>query len=105
MSEHAQSKSTFGIVGVGAAACAACCAGPLLAIIGGITIAGLAGTLFLGAVSLVAVVAAAVGYFAVHRRRQAAVCAIDEIAVPITFMTKRASVDEATAHPATEGVR
>lgn len=35
---------TFSTIGIGVVACAACCAGPVIAILGGITIAGIAGT-------------------------------------------------------------
>lgn len=69
------SKDGFGIVGLGAVACAACCAGPLLAILGGLSLAGLASTLLVGAVGLAVFVAAGVAYIVVRRQRQAAVCA------------------------------
>jgi mercuric ion transport protein len=44
------------VLGFGVAACAACCAGPLFAFLGGATAAGLAGTVFVGAVGVVVVV-------------------------------------------------
>ena len=39
-------------LGLGAAACVACCAGPILAFLGGLGIAGLASTLLIGAAGL-----------------------------------------------------
>ena len=58
-----EQKSTAGVVGVGVAACAACCAGPVLAAVGGLTTAGpIAGG--------VALVAGGVAY-ARHRRQPA----------------------------------
>jgi len=60
------SKDGFGIVVLGAVACAACCAGPLLAILGGLSLAGLASTLLVGAVGLAAFVAAGVAYIVVR---------------------------------------
>lgn len=55
-----------GILSFGAAACVVCCAGPILAFVGGLTLAGLAGVLN-GVAGFVAV-AAALGVLAVRRR-------------------------------------
>ena len=41
-------RDGLSIVGLGAAACVACCAGPLLAFLGGLTIAGTVSTVFVG---------------------------------------------------------
>lgn len=93
-------KGSFGIVGIGAAACAACCAAPILAILGGATIVGVAGTLFVGVASLLVAVVAAVAYVVVRRRRSIAHTA-ENTPVPVTFSTQ-----PATATPReTEGVR
>ncbi|WP_210405180.1 hypothetical protein [Williamsia sp. 1138] len=60
-----------GLVG----ACALCCAGPLLAILGGIGVAGLAGSLWLPALLMVVAVAAAAGIvLELGRRRRAGAC-------------------------------
>jgi len=56
------------IVGVGAAACAVCCAGPILGFLAAIGIGAAAGFAFFGLVGL-AIVGAALGV-ALHRRRQ-----------------------------------
>lgn len=61
-------RNGLSVFGLGAAACVACCAGPLLAFLGGITIAGTVGTVFVGTAGLlVATVGAAA--FAIVRRR------------------------------------
>ncbi len=75
-------RDGFSILGLGAAACAACCAGPLLAFLGGLAIAGTVGTIVIGtAVLLVAAVGAAA--FSVLRRRpvRCAPAPVDPVAV------------------------
>jgi hypothetical protein len=57
------------VLGMGAAACVACCASPILAIIGGLGLAGLASTLLIGAAGLVIAVAAVAGLLVIGRRR------------------------------------
>ena len=57
----------FGILGIGAAACVACCAGPILAFLGGL---GIASTLLIGTLGLL-ITAAAVAATVVVRRRRA----------------------------------
>lgn len=95
-------KGSFGIVGIGAAACSACCADPILAILGGATIAGVAGTMFVGVASLLVAVVAAVTYVVVRRRRTIA-CTVANTPVPVTFTTKPAA--GAATPRGTEGVR
>ncbi|HUP86904.1 MAG TPA: hypothetical protein VM143_14695 [Acidimicrobiales bacterium] len=102
MSDPTKSQGGFGIVGIGAAACAACCAGPVLAILGGVTIAGVAGTMFVGVASLLVAVVAAVAYVGVRRRRSIA-RAVDNPPVAVTFTNR--PVAGAAAPRATEGVR
>jgi len=61
-------REGLGLVGLGAAACVACCAGPILAFLGGLTLAGVASTLVVGVAGLgLAAVAAAV--WIILRRR------------------------------------
>lgn len=55
-------------------ACAVCCAGPLLAVLGGIGTAGLIGAFWLPALLLVAVLAGVGVAFELRRRRRAAAC-------------------------------
>lgn len=62
------SKDGFSPLGLGAAACVACCAGPILAFFGGLGIAGLASTLLIGTLGLL-ISAAAIAAVVVVRRR------------------------------------
>ncbi|MFE7358053.1 hypothetical protein ACFU8Q_34230 [Streptomyces sp. NPDC057543] len=77
MSHPAPSSSRrprpWGTVGAGMAACAVCCAGPLLALLGGIGAASALASLWIPALAVVAV-AAAVGAYVLRRRRRAAAC-------------------------------
>lgn len=67
-------KEHFGIVGFGAAACAACCAAPILGVIAGIAAMGVfAATLF--GLAAVVVAALAIGVVVLRRRRSTATCA------------------------------
>ena len=76
----------FSILGIGAAACLACCAGPILAVLGGLGIAGLASTLLIGAGGLIITAAAVVAFVAIRRRR--ATCATpDDGPVPVSIST------------------
>jgi membrane protein implicated in regulation of membrane protease activity len=72
-------KDGLGILGVGAAVCVACCAGPILAFVAGLGLAGIAGTVFVGGATLgiVAATAAAVALVVVRRRRARSTCAPD----------------------------
>lgn len=56
------------IVGLGAAACVACCAAPLLAFLGTLTIAGTVGTLLIGTMGLLVAIAGATASTLVRRR-------------------------------------
>lgn len=56
------------VLGLGAAACVACCAGPIIGVIAGIAALGTAAALLTGALTI-AVVAAAVAVIATWRRR------------------------------------
>lgn len=77
--------SRRGMLGFAAAACVACCAGPILAAIGGISLIGLVGTLAFGAVSLaVAGVVIAAVLVVRHRARTSA-----SGAVPVELTPRR----------------
>lgn len=80
-------KDRFNVLGVGAAACLACCAGPILAFLGGLGIAGLASTLLIGAGGLL-ITAAAIAAFIVVRRRRTTCATPDEGPVPVTLATR-----------------
>lgn len=80
MSHPASSPSRrprpWGTAGAGlatVAACAVCCAGPLLALLGGIGAASALASFWVPALAVVAG-AAAVGSYVLHRRRRAAAC-------------------------------
>ena len=60
-------KDGFGLLGIGAAACIACCAPLLLAFLGG---HGLASSIWIGGLGVVIAVAAAVGFAVARRRRR-----------------------------------
>ena len=64
-------RSGFGLLGVAAAACVACCAGPVLALLGGLGLAGLGTSLFVGAAGLLVAVLALVTAIVVAVRRRA----------------------------------
>lgn len=79
-------SSGAGVLGLGVAVCAACCAGPILALLGGASVAGLASTWVIGAAGLVIAALAALAYLAVRRRRTASACvtdAVEPVPVPL----------------------
>jgi hypothetical protein len=82
-------KEHFGIIGVGAAACAACCAGPILAFLGGLSFAGLASTLLIGTLGLAVFVASGTGYLLVRRRRQTPCATPSTEAVSVAAPTRK----------------
>ena len=82
-------KRAGAIIGVGTAACVACCAGPILGLLASIGIATVAGVLVFGLAGLLVAVA---GVFAVsHRRRINA--APTQVSVPIEIGTSRGGPD------------
>lgn len=81
------SKDGFSILGLGAAACVACCAGPILAFLGGLGIAGVASTLLIGAGGLLITIAAVVAFITV-RRRSTACASPDDGPVPVSLSTR-----------------
>jgi len=87
-------KGPFSVIGVGAAACLACCAPLVLGFIGSLGIAGLASTLFVGVGGL-AIAALAVAAFAVVRRRKAN-CATPHEPVPVAAPQRRKPESDTT---------
>jgi hypothetical protein len=70
----------FGLVGVGIAACVACCAPLIVGVLGGLGLAGVAATFVIGGVSLVITIAAVLAYVLFRRRtaaRDGESCAAD----------------------------
>jgi hypothetical protein len=82
-------RSNVGVVGVGVgvAACAVCCAGPIVAILGTIGLAGLGSTSVIGWIGLLGVAPTIVAYI-VLRRRQAS-CAVAATTVSVATPTRR----------------
>ena len=60
MQQGRASGSRFGMLGIGVAACVACCAGPILAFLGGLSVVGLANTPVLGGASVVIAIVAGI---------------------------------------------
>lgn len=58
------------MVGLGAVACVACCAGPILAFLGGLTVAGLVGTILFGVAGLAVVAVVGANWSAIRRHRR-----------------------------------
>ena len=85
-SAHKEGFSLLGI-GIGLVACVACCAGPILAILGGISVAGLASTTVIGSAGLVISALAAIAYIVVRRRR--ARPGADTDAVPVQLLARK----------------
>jgi hypothetical protein len=80
---------SFSVVGLGIAACVACCAGPILAFLGGVTVLGVASTWFIGGAGLVIAAAAATAFLVVRSRRRESACAVDGVEpIPIELTTR-----------------
>ena len=78
----------FGLLGIGAAACVACCAGPVLAFLGGLSVAGALSSAIVGWFGLLVAAVAAVAYLVVRRRRPA--CAVPAGDVRVAAPSRRA---------------
>jgi hypothetical protein len=79
-------KENATIIGVGVAACAVCCAGPILGVLGAIGLGTVAGAALFGTIAIV-IGAAAVAFVMVRRRRRAHTCtpASSPVGVPVQF--------------------
>lgn len=75
-------RAGLGVLGVGAAACAACCAGPVLGFLAATGIATVLGAVVFGVVGLVVVLAVAAVLYQ-RRRRRAQHCAPTIGTVPV----------------------
>ena len=75
------------IVGVGPAACVACCAGPIIGFLAAIGIGTAAGFALFGTISLV--IGAVAVAFVVRRRRRAATCSTTPTTVAVEMPTVR----------------
>ena len=82
-------KDNAAIVGVGVAACAVCCVGPILGVLTAIGLGTAAGAALFGSLALV-LGAGAVVYVVTRRRRRAATCALpNEGPVPVGLTRPR----------------
>ena len=81
-------RAGLSVVGMGAAACVACCAGPTLAILGGLGLAGLASALLIGMAGLV-IAAVALPALLVTRRRRNECPVSDDSPTPVAAPTRR----------------
>jgi hypothetical protein len=63
-------RNGFSVIGVGAAACVACCAAPIAAFLGGLSIAGLAGGALFGVLGVVVVLAVGTGWWLMRSQRR-----------------------------------
>jgi hypothetical protein len=80
-------KGAFNVVGVGAAACVACCAGPILGLLAATGLFTVAGVAAFGAVGLLVLVPLAIWWN--HRRLRAAGCDIADEPVPVELSGRR----------------
>jgi hypothetical protein len=75
-------RDGLGLFGVGAIACAVCCAGPLITLFGGIGLAGLVSSGFIGFGGVV-IALGAIAAMVILRRRQASCAVPDPEPVPV----------------------
>jgi hypothetical protein len=88
--------STAAAVGAAVLACAACCAGPLLAIVGSIGAASLLGAYWIPALLVVAVLAGIAVTVLLVRRHRAKACRIPASRVDVEIQPAHSRDDEAT---------
>ena len=75
-------KKGFSVLGVGAAACAACCVGPVLGLLAAAGLFTVAGVAIFGLAGLVVLVPAALWW---HRRPPSPSCTIPDEPVPVAL--------------------
>ena len=75
-------KENGAILGVGVAACAACCAGPILGVLAAIGLGTAAGFALFGTIAIV-VGAAIMAFVVIRRRRRAQACSSSDSSVPV----------------------
>jgi Na+/melibiose symporter-like transporter len=86
----AKKKENTAIVGVGVAACAVCCAGPILGVLAAIGLGTAAGFALFGTVAIV-IGAMSIAFVLMRRRRRAADCGVAEMpkSVPVELTGMR----------------
>src|SRR4051812_20630304 len=81
-------KDGLGVVGVGVAACVACCAAPTLTFLGGLSVAGVASTMLIGTAGFLVAAVALAALLVIRRRRPA--CAVpDPASTPVAAPARR----------------
>ena len=80
-------KENVGILGFGAVACVACCAGPILAFLGGLAAISLGAAVLVGSVGL-AMAAVALLAFVAWRRKRRTICDVP-VSVTVAAPTRR----------------
>lgn len=90
MTENTTTRNEpFRVVGIGIAACAACCAGPILAVLGGLSVVGTIGSLFVGAAGIAVAMLAGAAYLGVRRRSTEPSCSTDSEPVRVAPPSRR----------------
>jgi hypothetical protein len=79
------------IIGLGAAACVACCAGPIVAFVGGVALFGAIGAKFIGIAALLVASGVIVAMLALRRRRSG--CESRTAPVPMDVPVRRRTAD------------
>ena len=82
-------RGGFKLLGLGALACVGCGAGPVLAFLGGLSIAGVASTAVIGGAGVVIAVLALAAYAAVRRRRSTSCAVTNREPVAVASPTRR----------------
>lgn len=88
MSRKRPVRTGAGILGVGVLACAACCAGPLIAFAGSIGAASLLGAYWMPALLIVALIAGVVLTVLLVRRRRAKACRVPAAPIAVSIQTR-----------------
>lgn len=83
-----RSKETGGMLAMAGIACVACCIGPIMAFLGGVTILGAASTTVIGVAGLVIAAMAMAAAAVVLRRRRTSSCAMPET-TPVDLTARR----------------
>jgi hypothetical protein len=90
--DQPEAKTGLGVLGVGAVACAACCAGPVLGFLAGVGLTAAVGLALFGIVGLVAVFVTAGVLWRGWRARRCAPAAASTGAEPVPVETPRLRV-------------
>jgi Na+/melibiose symporter-like transporter len=75
------------MIGLAAAACVACCIGPIVGMLGAIAAAGLVSTVWIGLVGIAITAAALTAFLVIRRRRRS--CAPAEVAAPVALTVRQ----------------